>query len=75
MANNYRTVMHRAGVEFQKPFDWDYAIQEDTLVSYPPALLTELRLALRYLSLGSQERLLKIGKGVFGQLIETFSNR
>ncbi len=75
MANNYRTVMQRAGVKFQKPMDWEYAIQEDSLVNNPPALLTELRLALRYLSLGNQERLFKMGKSVFGQLLEAFSNR
>lgn len=74
MANNYRTVMHRAGVSFQKPMDWDYAIEQDSLITYPPELLSELRLALRYLSLGNQERFLKMGKSIFGQLLASFSN-
>lgn len=73
MANTYRDVMQRAGVQFQKPIDWDRAISEDTLVTRPPALLSELRMALRYLSMGSQERLFKMGKGIFAQLIESFS--
>ena len=40
--------MQKAGVLFQKSFDWDYAISQDYLVNNPPVLLSELRLALRY---------------------------
>jgi len=32
--------------------DWDYIIQEDSLVTNPPALLAELRLVLRFLAMG-----------------------
>tara|TARA_Y100001935_G_scaffold217449_1_gene189581 strand:- start:15098 stop:16603 length:1506 start_codon:yes stop_codon:yes gene_type:complete len=73
MANVYRDVMLRAGVKFQKPIDWDHIINEDSLVTHPPALLSELRLVLRYLSLGGQERFLKIGKGVFQHMFELLS--
>lgn len=73
MANVYREVMRKAGVKFQKPMDWDYIIQEDTLVTNPPALLAELRLVLRYLAMGNQERFLKVGKGMFTQLMELVS--
>ena len=73
MANVYREVMRQAGVKFQKPMDWDYIIQEDSLVTNPPALLSELRLVLRYLAMGSQERLLKVGKGIFTQMMELVS--
>ena len=61
--------MQKAGVLFQKSFDWDYAISQDYLVNNPPVLLSELRLALRYLSLGGQETFLKIGKNVLEQHI------
>jgi len=61
MANNYKTVMQKAGVLFQKSFDWDYAISQDYLVNNPPVLLSELRLALRY--------------PVFGRTRTTFKNR
>lgn len=73
MANVYREVMRKAGVKFQKPIDWDYIIQEDSLITNPPALLSELRLVLRYLAMGSQERFLKVGKGMFTQLMELVS--
>ena len=73
MANNYRTVMQRAGVQFQKPLDWDTAINEDTLVTYPPALLAELKMALRFLSLGSNDAIRLAGKSIFGQLMNLFS--
>ena len=48
MANNYPDNHERAGVSFHKTIDWDYAIQEDTLVTYPPELLGELRFALNF---------------------------
>ncbi len=73
MANVYREVMRKAGVKFQKPMDWDYIIQEDSLITNPPALLSELRLVLRYLAMGSQERFLKVGKGIFTQMMELVS--
>lgn len=73
MANIYRTKMQEAGVKFQKPIDWDYIIEQDSLVTNPPTLLQELRLVLRYLSLDSQERFIKIGKSLFMQLLEAFN--
>lgn len=75
MANVYREVMRQAGVKFQKPMDWDYIIQEDSLVTNPPALLAELRLVLRFLAMGRQERFMKVGKGIFTQLMEAVSTR
>lgn len=75
MANNYRTVMQRAGVGFQKPLDWDTAIREDTLVTYPPALLAELKMALRFLSLGGNDAFLLAGRSIFGQLMNLFSEK
>lgn len=73
MANTYREVMRQAGTKFQKPIDWDLIISEDSLVTDPPALLSELRLVLRYLAMGGQERFLKMGKGLFSQLLEMVS--
>lgn len=73
MANAYREVMRQAGVKFQKPIDWDLIISEDSLVTNPPALLSELRMVLRYLAMGGQERFLKLGKGLLTQLMEMVS--
>ncbi len=73
MANVYREVMRKAGVKFQKPMDWDHIIREDSLVTNPPVLLSELRLVLRYLAMGSQERLFKASKGIFTQLMDLVS--
>ncbi|RNC84507.1 MAG: hypothetical protein ED557_05875 [Balneola sp.] len=72
MANVYREVMRKAGVKFQKPIDWDLIIREDSLVTDPPILLAELKLVLRYLAMGSQERIVKMGKGLISQVIELF---
>lgn len=73
MANVYREVMRKAGVKFQKPIDWDHIIQEDTLITNPPKLLAELKLVLRYLAMGNQERFMKMGKGITTQLMEMIS--
>lgn len=73
MANTYRETMRKAGVTFQKPIDWDYIITEDSLVTKPPALLAELRMVLRYLAMGNQERFLKVGKSLLSQVIDIVS--
>ena len=73
MANVYRETMRKAGVKFQKPMDWDFIIAQDSLVTNPPVLLTELKLVLRYLAMGSRERFMKAGKGLFTQLLEILS--
>ena len=74
MANVYRNTMEKAGVSFQKPMDWAYIIEQDSLVTAPPALLAELKIVLHFLALGQQERLTKIGKGILGQFLSTFTN-
>jgi hypothetical protein len=72
IADVYRMVMEKAGVEFDQPIDWDYIIENETLVSDPPYLLSELRLLLRFLSLGHQERITKIGQNILQQLLDLF---
>ena len=75
---NYRgsriKALHKRDNErtFSKTIDWDYAIQEDTLVTYPPELLGELRFALNFLSIGNQEMIFKMGKSAFNHLIDNF---
>lgn len=73
MANIYYDVMKKAGVKFEYELDWHHIIDEDSLITYPPILLSELRLVLRYLSMGRQERFLNVGKSVLGQLLNSFS--
>ncbi|MDZ7695196.1 MAG: hypothetical protein U5K69_29445 [Balneolaceae bacterium] len=75
MAHVYYQTMEEHGIEFQKPLDWDYIIEHDTLVTNPPYLLTELRQLLRFLSLGRNEKITMIGKSVLGQLMQLFSPR
>lgn len=70
MANVYRDTMKKAGVRFQKPIDWDQVLREDTLVTDPPALLAELKLVLRYLSLGHRDRFRYLGKGLATRILE-----
>ncbi len=75
MAHVYYETMEDHGVEFDRPLDWDYIIENDTLVTNPPHLLAELRQLLRFLSLGRQEKITKLGKSVLGQLMQAFSPR
>lgn len=74
MAYAYFETMKKAGVRFQKPLDWDYIISQDTLITNPPKLLSELQNVLRFLQLNSQEKLLDIGSNVLSQVVEKFSN-
>ncbi|MEX0994021.1 MAG: hypothetical protein WD599_00750, partial [Balneolaceae bacterium] len=75
IANIYRMSMEQAGVTFDKPMDWDYIIESDTLVTDPPYLLAELRQLLRFLSLGRQERFVKFGQSLLQRLLETFTRQ
>jgi len=74
MAGVYFRAMREAGVKFQKPIDWDFVVANDTLVTNPPRLLIELRSLLKFLSLGRNEKFLKLGKGVLEQLMHSFDS-
>lgn len=74
IANIYRMHMKKRGVKFEHPIDWDHVIENETLVTEPPALLGDLRKLLRFLSLGRQERLTFLGKNILEQLLETFAS-
>ncbi len=75
IANIYKMTMEKAGVHFENELDWDFIIKNETLVSDPPYLLTDLRLFMRFLSLGSQERITRAGQNIFQHLLEIFSRR
>lgn len=74
-ANMYKLSMEKHGVRFARPLDWDYIISNETLVTDPPELLYNLRLLLRYLALGRQERFTLFGKNLLQQILEMFSAR
>ncbi|MEX1011560.1 MAG: hypothetical protein WDZ29_05800 [Balneolaceae bacterium] len=75
VANIYYMTMKDAGTQFEQPLDWDWILNEDTLISDPPYLLTELRLLLRFLSMGRQERFTRVGQGMLQQLLDLFTRR
>lgn len=75
IANMYKMSMEKHGVHFDRPMDWDFIIASETLVTDPPKLLYNLRLLLRYLALGRQERLTLVGKNLLQQVLEMFSAR
>lgn len=75
IANIYRSCMANAGVSFEKEIDWDFIIENETLVTNPPVLLKDLRLLLRFLALGRQERFTMFSKNILQQLMEMFSFR
>ena len=67
--------MEKHGVKFEHPIDWDFVIEHETLVTDPPRLMDDLRLLLRFLALGNQERVMLFGKNLLQQVVETFSSR
>jgi len=75
IANIYKECMEKEGVEFNTGIDWDFVIENETLVTNPPMLLNDLRLLLRFLALGRGERLTKLGQNVLQNVLELFSSR
>lgn len=73
IANIYQEVMEKHGVNFGKPFDWDFVIENETLVTDPPMLMRDLRLLLRFLALGRNEKFTMIGKNLLQQVLEQFA--
>lgn len=51
IAHYFRTSMRKDGVRFDKDLDWDYIVENDSLVSTPPLLLNNLRHVMRILSM------------------------
>lgn len=75
IAHVYYETMQDNGIKFQKPLDWDYIISNDTLVTNPPYLLVGLKDLLRFLSLGSKQKIASLGNGLLNQLMEILSQR
>lgn len=75
MAHLYYEKMKETGVKFQKPLDWDYIIENDTLVTDPPYMLNSLKDLLKVLSMGRTKRLSILGNSVLHQLMELLSSR
>lgn len=73
IANLYLQTMKAAGVAFSGPIDWDFVIENDTLVTDPPKLLDNLRVLLRFLALGHGERFTLLSQNLLQQLLELFS--
>ena len=75
IANIYKMSMEKHGVSFEKPIDWDFVIESEALITDPPPLMKDLRLLLKFLSLGRQERLTFLGKNMLQLVLEAFSSR
>lgn len=75
IANIYKMSMEKHGVKFESSIDWNFIINNETLVTNPPLLMHDLRLLLRFLALGRQERITMFGKSVLQQVLEAFSSR
>ncbi|MEO1023558.1 MAG: hypothetical protein AAFW89_13520 [Bacteroidota bacterium] len=70
MAEIYYNTMKHAGVRFNSGLDWDWIVEEDTLITRPPLLLKELRMVLRYLALGPTHGLNKIRNQLLANLVK-----
>lgn len=75
IANIYKITMEEYDVEFENPIDWKFIIENETLVTDPPPLMKDLRLLLKFLSLGRQERITFLGKNLLQMVLEAFSSR
>ncbi|WP_245212705.1 hypothetical protein [Rhodohalobacter sp. SW132] len=75
IANIYKQFMEKEGVQFDGKIDWDFIIENETLVTNPPLLMNNLRLMLRFLALSRGERFTKIGQNVLQEVLEMFSSR
>lgn len=75
IANIYKMTMQKHGVKFENELDWNYIIENETLVTQPPYLMHDLRLLLRFLALGRRERVTFMGKNILQQVLELFSAR
>ncbi len=75
IAELYHQTMEQNGISFDKKLDWDYIIENCSLVTTPPALLKELRNLFLFLSLGRQEKITAFGNSLLNQLMTKFSPR
>jgi len=73
IANIYKKHMEEQGVHFDREIDWNFVIENETLVTDPPPLLYNLRLLLRWMAMGNQERMMFLGKNMLEQMLEVFS--
>jgi len=73
IANIYKKHMAEQGVHFHRDIDWNYIINSETLVTDPPPLLHNLRLLLRWMAMGNQEKMMFLGKNMLEQMLEVFS--
>ena len=73
IANWFKEKMQEHGVRFEREIDWDFVIENDTLVTDPPYLLIELRNVLRFLSLSPRKRWTAISTNIFNQVMRMFS--
>lgn len=75
IANIYKQFMEKHGVDFGGDIDWDFIIENETLITDPPLLLNNLRVLLRFLAMGRGERMTKLGQNILQQMLEQFSSR
>ncbi len=73
IANFFKELMQENGVHFEHELDWDFIIQNDTLVTDPPYVLIELRNVLRFLSMSPRKRWTAISTNIFSQVMRMFS--
>lgn len=74
IANIYKMSMEKHGVQFDHDIDWDFVIENETLITDPPKLLHNLKLLLRFLAVGRQEKVMMFGKGLLQEMVEIFSS-
>lgn len=73
VAQEFYDTMVANGIQFKRPIDWDFIVSSDSLITYPPYLLIELRKILRFLSLGPREQWSRLSSNLFLQVMNLFN--
>jgi hypothetical protein len=73
IAQEFYDTMKANGIHFKRPIDWDFIVSNDSLITYPPYLLIELRKILRFLSLGPREQWSRLSSNLFLQVMNLFN--
>lgn len=74
IANIYKMSMEKRGVDFENPIDWNFVIENETLITDPPPLLHNLQMLLKFLSLENHDRITFLGKNLLQLILEAFSS-
>ena len=75
MASGFMNLMQKNGVKFKNSLDWDFIINNDTLLTEPPVLLKDMRTVLAFFSSDYSSMFSKLGSNLFREVTSIFGGR